>query len=73
MKRLKLLITLVLTLFVLTVVIQNVDSVETRVLFWTLAMPRALLLFLSVLTGFVLGLLTVLGLSASKTPSRSAP
>ena len=73
MKRLKLLMTLILTLFVLTVVIQNVDSVETRVLFWTLAMPRALLLFLSVLTGFVLGLLTVLGLSASKTPSRSAP
>ena len=41
---------------VLVVVLQNTGSVETRILFATVTMPRAVLLFVTLLAGFVLGL-----------------
>ncbi|HEX9793090.1 MAG TPA: LapA family protein [Planctomycetota bacterium] len=39
------------------VVFQNTQQVETRLLFATVTMPRAVLLFLTLVTGFVIGLL----------------
>jgi uncharacterized integral membrane protein len=42
----------------LIIVLQNTDAVETRLLFVTLTMPRAVLLFSTTAIGFVLGLLT---------------
>jgi hypothetical protein len=41
---------------VIIVVLQNTQSVETRILLVTLSMPRAVLLFVTLLLGFVLGL-----------------
>lgn len=42
---------------VVVVVLQNTEPVDTRFLFATVSMPRALLLVLTLLAGFALGLL----------------
>ncbi len=39
------------------VVLQNTESVDTEILVWTITMPRAAMLFVVLLLGFVLGLL----------------
>ena len=54
----KLIAVAVLAIVVLIVVLQNTEAVETRILFLTLTMPRAALLFGTLIVGFVLGLLT---------------
>lgn len=46
----------ILALFVLIVVLQNTQSVETKVLFITLTMPRAALLFGALVVGFLIGI-----------------
>jgi uncharacterized integral membrane protein len=40
----------------IVVIAQNTAAVDTRLLFVTVTMPRALLLLLTLATGFVLGL-----------------
>ena len=39
------------------VILQNMVSVDVRLLWWTITMPRALLLALAVMGGFVIGVL----------------
>lgn len=48
----------IVALLVLIVALQNTQSVETRILFMTVSMPRVVLLFVTLLIGFVLGLVT---------------
>ena len=55
MKKLKMTVIVVVSLLVLIVVLQNTQSVETKLLFVTITMPRAFLLFLTFLFGFVVG------------------
>jgi uncharacterized integral membrane protein len=55
----------VLLLLVVIVVLQNTDSVNTRLLFVTVSMPRAVLIFSSVATGVAIGILV--GLRVKKT------
>ena len=45
----------VLCLVGLILIIQNVETVETRILFYTFSLPRAFLLFGTFVVGFVLG------------------
>lgn len=53
---------------VLILVIQNRADVDTRILFVTITMPRAVLLLMMLAVGFVLGLLTAVRTRpASKT------
>jgi len=54
--------TIIAILAALTVVIvlQNLERVDTRILFFTISMPRALLLTLTALAGFAVGMLTAL-------------
>lgn len=54
--------TIIVILAALTVVIvlQNLERVDTRILFFTISMPRALLLTLTALAGFAVGMLTAL-------------
>ena len=47
----------VLSLLALVVVLQNTQTVDTKFLFATISMPRALLLLITLLIGFVLGIL----------------
>ena len=60
MSRFKLIVAAVLTLLGLIVVLQNTDTVETKLLFVTLEMPRAVLLFGTTTIGFLIGILVSL-------------
>ncbi len=57
MKRFRLIFAAIITVLVLIVVLQNTESVETKLLFMSFSMPRALLLFVTFLCGGVTGLL----------------
>ena len=59
----------VIALLTLIVVLQNTAIVETRILFLTISMPRAALLFGTLLIGFLLGVLTA-GRLVSKAQKR---
>ena len=58
MTKFKVILLAVVGLLVLIVVLQNTQAVETRLLFLTVTMPRAVLLFGTLLIGFALGVLT---------------
>jgi len=72
MKRVKVIGILVLALSVAIVVLQNTESVQTNILFFTFTMSRAALLFLTALIGFIIGVLCSLrvGLKKSDTSAR---
>lgn len=55
-KKPKLIIAIVLALLALVVILQNTQTVDTRILFFTVSMPRALLLLCTALLGFGIGL-----------------
>lgn len=46
---------LILVVFALVFVAQNIDVVTISFLFWEISMSRAVLLFFSLLTGFIIG------------------
>ena len=46
----------------LIVILQNTQVVETKILFMTISMPRALLLIITFVAGFITGTLFVSGL-----------
>jgi len=56
MKHAKLVTVISLVVVAIVVVLQNTEMVRTRFLFFTVGMPRAVLLFTTLLIGFVLGL-----------------
>ena len=58
MRKARLIATVVLAVLVVIVVLQNTETVETRLLFATVTMPRAVLLLTTALVGFALGVLT---------------
>ena len=58
MNKLKIVAIAVLTFVVVFVVFQNTQAVETRVLFLTLTLPNAALLFGTLIIGFAIGVLT---------------
>jgi uncharacterized integral membrane protein len=60
MERFKLISIAVLTLLGVIIVLQNTEPVETRLLFLTITMPRAVLLMGTTLIGFALGILVTL-------------
>jgi uncharacterized integral membrane protein len=51
---------LILILIAVVIVLQNTETVETRVLFFSLRMPRAVLLLVATAIGFALGLVVSL-------------
>ena len=55
MGKIKLIVTVILTLLCLIVILQNTASVETRFLFVTITMPRAILLLITTTIGFLAG------------------
>ncbi|MCA9120459.1 MAG: LapA family protein [Planctomycetaceae bacterium] len=58
MNKVKLVAIAVTSLLVLIVVLQNTQAVETNLLFLTVTMPNAALLFGTLIIGFALGVLT---------------
>lgn len=53
-------------LLVLIIVLQNTEAVNTKLLFVTVAMPRAALLFGTMIVGFVLGMITCSWMTRTK-------
>ena len=58
MNKLKLVTISLVSLVVLIVVLQNTQAVETNLLFLTVTMPNAALLFGTLIIGFAMGVLT---------------
>ena len=58
MNKLKLVAIAAVSLVVLIVVLQNTQAVETNLLFLTVTMPNAALLFGTLIIGFAIGVLT---------------
>jgi uncharacterized integral membrane protein len=56
MKQAKLVIIAVLIVLTIVVILQNTEEVDTRILFVTVTMPRALLLLVTFLIGAVSGM-----------------
>ena len=57
MMKVKLIVVSVLAALGIVIALQNTEVVETKVLFATVIMPRAFLLFITTVLGFVLGVL----------------
>jgi uncharacterized integral membrane protein len=80
MNKLKFVAIAVITLFVVVVVLQNTQAVETKLLFLTLTLPNAVLLFGTLIIGFAIGVLTAGHIVSSakrplseQTPPNSEP
>ncbi len=57
MERFKMISTAILALLGVIIILQNTEPVETRILFLSITMPRAILLIGTTLIGFALGVL----------------
>ncbi|HKJ67455.1 MAG TPA: LapA family protein [bacterium] len=60
MKTWKLIVIFILVILILIIILQNTEPVETKLLFLSFQLPRALLLFTTAFIGFVLGILVTL-------------
>jgi len=60
--KLKIFGALVVALLLAVIALQNTEAVETHLLFWTVSLSRAALVFVSGILGFVVGLLVALWL-----------
>ena len=72
MKKLKLYLALAATALLAIVIFQNTAVVETKVLFMTIAMPRAALLATTLLIGILLGLTIGWKYSRPKSASKKS-
>jgi len=59
MKKAKVTIAVVISLLTLILILQNTQAVETKLLFMTATMPRALLLLVTFVIGFAAGLIVM--------------
>lgn len=66
MNKTKLIAAAVIALLGIIVIAQNTDPVETRILFFTVTMPRFILLLITALLGFAVGLLSAFGFKIRK-------
>ena len=57
MKKAKTIIAVILVVLVAIVILQNMESVDTEILWKTIPMPRAVLLIITFLIGFVMGMI----------------
>ena len=55
MDKAKIIIAAILAPLTLIIVLQNTENVDTKVLFMTISLPRAALLFGTMVIGFILG------------------
>ena len=58
MKKVKVIVIIVISILAFIIFLQNTESVETKILFMRVAMPRAILLILTFIVGFVAGTVT---------------
>ena len=66
MRNFKLVIASLLAILVAIIVVQNREPVATHILFATVTMPHAILLFITAAAGFALGVLLTLSLNTKR-------
>ncbi|MDO9542867.1 MAG: LapA family protein [Kiritimatiellia bacterium] len=66
MKRIQLIGALTAILLIVIIILQNMQSVETRILFITITMPNAVLVGFTLLIGVASGILIALTLSGKR-------
>ena len=71
MERTKAIILVILALLGMVIVLQNTETVETRLLFWTISMPRAVLLIGTSLIGFATGIIASFFLAGRDMPGKT--
>jgi uncharacterized integral membrane protein len=59
MKKVKLVLVILISLFSLVIFLQTTEPVDSKIIFYTFTMPRIALLVLMSLLGFILGAITV--------------
>jgi uncharacterized integral membrane protein len=69
MKSFRFIVVLVVAILVLIVILQNMEAVDTRILFVTITMPRAALLFITLVIGFIAGLILAATGGAGRRPT----
>ncbi|KPJ97696.1 MAG: hypothetical protein AMJ60_10535 [Desulfobacterales bacterium SG8_35] len=72
MERFKLIATAILALLGVIIILQNTEPVETKLLFLSITMPRAILLMGTTLIGFALGVLVSFFFKRKDQPPKSA-
>ena len=70
MNRFKVISTAVLAILGVIIILQNTEPVETKLLFLTITMPRAILLMGTTLIGFALGVLVSLYFQSRKKTNK---
>jgi lipopolysaccharide assembly protein A len=70
MKRFKLISITILILLGIIIILQNTEQVETKLLFVSITMPRAILLMATTLIGFALGILVSLFFQRKDQPQK---
>lgn len=71
MSRFKLITAVVLFATCMIIVLQNTEPVSTRILFYTITMPRAVLLFGTTCIGFTIGILVSFFMQKEKREASS--
>ena len=66
MRNLKIIVASILAILVAIMVVQNREPVTTHLLFATIVMPHAVLLFITAAAGFALGALLTLSLTTKR-------
>jgi uncharacterized integral membrane protein len=69
MRNLKIIVASILAILVAIMMVQNREPVATHLLFATIVMPHAVLLFITAAAGFALGALLTLSLNTKRKQS----
>ncbi len=70
MNRFKMISIAILTILGVIIILQNTEQVETKLLFLSIAMPRAILLMGTTLIGFALGILVSFFFQRKEQPKK---
>jgi uncharacterized integral membrane protein len=73
MRNVKIITAAILAILVVIIVVQNREPVATHLLFATVVMPHAVLLFITAGTGFALGVLLALSVTYKVQSARKSP
>lgn len=66
MNKIKLIAAAVISVLAIIIIVQNTEPVETQILFFKVTMPRFILLLITALLGFAVGLLSAFGFKFRK-------
>ena len=69
-KIIKLSTIIILAFLIIVLILQNTQVVETKILFWILVLPRAVLLLITSLIGFTIGVIFTLRITKKQRKTK---